>query len=133
MLINNWPLLPLLAKQLDAAMLTHKAIASNLANANTPGYKRLTVRFQEQLRALLQEENVTMRRTHPLHMSRPVTIAELQPQLVTEENTYSRASKNNVDLEQEIVNMAANTLVYETTVRALSDRLSLLGYVVRGR
>jgi len=38
-----------------------------------------------------------------------------------------------VDIDQEMVNLAANTLTYQAAARALGDRLALLDYVIKGR
>ena len=38
-----------LARALDVAALRHEVIANNIANANTPGYKRKVVEFQKEL------------------------------------------------------------------------------------
>ncbi|WP_211230114.1 flagellar basal body rod protein FlgB [Desulfovirgula thermocuniculi] len=123
-----------LKKQLDAAALTQRVIAHNVANANTPGYKKLSVSFAEELRRALGEDgSLPLLTSDPRHIEAPVALARLEPMVVREEGTTMSSSGNNVDIDQEMVNLAANVLVYQATARALGDRLALLQYVIRGR
>lgn len=119
---------------MDAAALTQRVIAHNVANANTPGYKRLGVSFTEELRKALGEEgSLRLLTSDPRHIEAPVSLARLEPTVVREEGTTMSSSGNNVDIDQEMVNLVANTLLYHVTARALGDHLSLLHYVIRGR
>ena len=127
------PVLVVLKKQLDASALTQKVIANNLANINTPGFKKSSVRFLDSLREALDARTVPLRTTHPRHIPAAVPLAQVEPTVVKEEQTTMGYNQNNVDLDQEMVNLAANTLAYQTATRALGDRLSLLEYVIRGR
>ncbi|HZP81733.1 MAG TPA: flagellar basal body rod protein FlgB [Chthonomonadaceae bacterium] len=113
-------------RALDAAALRHQVIANNLANVNTPGYKRQEVQFEAQLaRALAQRDNPCVRACTP--------ISAIKPQVVTINTTSMRNDGNNVDMETEMVQLAANTLTFE----ALSDRIagyfSGLKAVINGR
>ncbi|HID12005.1 MAG TPA: flagellar basal body rod protein FlgB, partial [Candidatus Latescibacteria bacterium] len=54
--------IPLLAKALDAYTLRQRAIADNIANSETPGFRRREVRFEEELRRAL-EGGIRGRRT----------------------------------------------------------------------
>ena len=46
----------LLEKALAGSSLRHKVISNNIANINTPGYKRMEVSFEEELAAVAQRE-----------------------------------------------------------------------------
>lgn len=123
-----------LKKQLDASALAQRVIAHNVANANTPGYKKFTVSFTAELRRALGEEgSLRLVTSNPRHIGAPVDLARLKPMVVREEGTTMSSSGNNVDIDQEMVNLAANVLVYQATARALGDRLALMHYVIRGR
>ncbi len=125
--------LQVLQKQLDAAALTHKVIANNIANVNTPGFKKSSVRFLDELKKALDPQTLPLRTAHPRHIPAPVPLAQVEPMVVKEEETTMGYNQNNVDVEQEMVNLVANTLAYQAATRAIGDRLALLGYVIRGR
>ncbi|NHM28202.1 flagellar basal body rod protein FlgB [Desulfofundulus sp. TPOSR] len=127
------PILVALQKQLDAAALTQRVIAHNVANVNTPGFKKSSVSFTEELRRALGEDVLPLVTSDPRHIGAPVPLARVEPTVVKEEGTTMGYNGNNVDIDQEMVNLAANTLTYQAAARALGDRLSLLTYVIRGR
>jgi flagellar basal-body rod protein FlgB len=113
-------------KALDAAALRHQTIANNLANVNTPGYKRQDVQFEAQLsRALEQSQAPCSRICDPL--------ASVQPTVVTQSATSERSDGNNVDIETENVNLAVNTLRFETLTQSVGGYFSGLKSVINGR
>lgn len=92
---------------LDAASLRHAAIAHNIANARTPGAARLRVNFEEQLaqaRRTLEAGTVLDRSA----------LAGVRPALEALPSTDALA------LDQQMVEMAQNTLQYQSLLRALS-------------
>ncbi len=127
------PVLQVLEKQLNAAALTQKVIANNLANVNTPGFKKSSVRFLDELKKALDSRTLPLLTTHPCHLPSPVPLTQVAPIVVKEEETTMGYNQNNVDVEQEMVNLAANMLAYQAATRAIGDRLALLGYVIKGR
>jgi flagellar basal-body rod protein FlgB len=104
-------------RAMDAATLRHRVYAHNLANVNTPGYKRKDVLFEQ----LLKEEKARLkaRRTHPLHLHFKVELFERAPIVVQERATIYRNDENNVDPEYEMVQITKNSLLYN----ALSLRI----------
>lgn len=127
------PVLVALKKQLHAATVTQQVIANNVANVNTPGFKKSSVRFTEELKKALDSKVMPLATTHPRHIPATITLTRVEPMVVKEEDTTMGYNRNNVDIEQEMVNLSVNTLSYQAATRALGDRLSLLGYVIRGR
>lgn len=97
---------------LDAADIRGKTIANNIANVNTTGYKRKYVTFEETLNSINSEPKIE----------------------VKEDNSTSmRTDGNNVDLENEKVNQAANTLMYNSLVSVTNLKLSMAKSVITGR
>lgn len=109
--------LELLKKALDASTMRQSAIADNIANANTKDYKAKAVVFEEELQRALRTGNVG-------------EISKVSPTLVEEDATIVGEDGNNVDLEQEMVMMAKNQLLYNTLVQQTSRKLSNLSYVI---
>ncbi|MBO6111473.1 MAG: flagellar basal body rod protein FlgB [Lachnospiraceae bacterium] len=98
-----------LDKAMDASALRSKAIANNIANVDTPHYKRQDVSFAENLqRALKNSKFETLDdKVSSLKLSR------LKGTVFTDSEGYSyRLDGNNVDIDTENVQMAANQLLY---------------------
>ncbi len=127
--INN-PTVLALKRDLDVASLRQRVIANNLANINTPGFKKSAVSFEEQLQAALKGNRLPLRTTHPMHIGGKKHPAEVYPQVVQINNTAMRADGNNVDAEEEMVNLAANQIKYNTSAQSLSEHYSLISYII---
>lgn len=107
----------LLYRALDAAALRQKVIANNVANANTPGFKRSYVTFEEHVKDALSKQLIH-------------NASEITPKVVTDRSTSMRDDGNNVDIDQEMVLMSANGISYQALSQQLNDRLSMLRYVI---
>lgn len=123
------PVLEVLTKALDAAALRQRTIAHNIANVNTPGFKRYYVTFEEQLRRALQVEGgLSLYRTHPEHL--PRSTFSIEPRVEQERTTAMREDGNNVDIDREMVELAMNSINYNLAVQQLNGRLGMLRYVI---
>lgn len=121
----------LLRRALDAAALRQEAIAHNIANAETPGYKRLTVDFEESLRrALAAQGRPRLNRTHPAHLAGAGGAGEVAPVVRRETETSLQPDGNNVDVDLEMTELAANSINYNAAVQLLNARLGWLRYVI---
>lgn len=109
-----------LRKGMEGTLLRTKVSMNNLANVDTPGFKRQTVRFEDALRRALRGGGVVGEVAHPAHI--PIrgsrTVAGVVPQLATDYATSFRADGNNVDVDQEMVaiSQAAGKNVQFTTL-----------------
>lgn len=103
----------LIKMSLDASELRSKAIANNIANINTPAYKRKYVSFEETLSSINKKEP--------------------KIELKEDKSTSMRFDGNNVDLENEKVNQAANTLQYNALINISNIKLSMTKSVITGR
>lgn len=106
----------LLYRGMDAAALRQRIIANNVANANTPGFKRSFVAFEESVRDALTR--------------RTPTPQSLQPKVQLDQSTSMRQDGNNVDIDHEMVLMAANGIRYQAMSQQLNDRFSMYRYVI---
>lgn len=122
-----------LQRALDGTTLRHQAIAENLANVNTPGYKRLEVEFAAALRAALSAQGVHpgLARTDPRHLlgGQP-SLDGVRPSAVRETGTTGRADGNNVDSDVELAKLAGNTLLYDSLSQVLGRRLAMLRFAI---
>ena len=130
-LFNN-PVIVGLAKQLDSAAVTQRVIANNIANVNTPGFKKSYVSFQDELKRALNTSAPSLNTTNPRHLGGKVDIAQVKPRVVQENGTTMLYGQNNVDIDEEMVNLAANSITYDFGVNAISGKMGLLSYVIKG-
>ncbi len=115
-----------LEKSLDAAWLRNEVISGNIANADTPGYKRKEVQFEQFLNSEMKNSRIEK------GMSRLSGGSGMN--VVEDNSNYSyRLDGNNVDMEREMAQMAMNTLRYNTLIQRLNGQFSKLRNVIRGR
>ena len=134
MRILNDAINTVLVKQMDACAMRQQVIANNIANVNTPGFKKSTVNFQQQLRAALGNSSMEIKATNKRHIAggSPNKLEGLSPRVDRVDGTSMKAGQNNVDLDEEMVNLTANTLMYQFAARVKSDRANSLSYVIKG-
>lgn len=121
-----------LKQGLDAGALRQRVIANNIANVNTPFFKKSSVTFESELKKALGDSTQNMITTHPRHINGAPDLAGLRPQVNLIKTTSMRKDGNNVDIDEEMTNLAANGIAYQAAARELSERYSLLGYVITG-
>jgi flagellar basal-body rod protein FlgB len=127
--------IPVLEKSLKTYSLRQNAIASNIANVNTPGYRRVEVKFEEKLSDALSdhklEATVTNEKHIPMH-SKDVT--NIEPEVVeTQPKQGDNASgANNVDIEQEMVLLAQNQIQYRMASRLISRAFKGIQNAIKG-
>ncbi len=114
----------LAAKLLDAAVMRQEAIATNVANAETPGYKRIDINadFNRALEAQLQQGGSS------------ADIKNLQLSLQTDETARTmRQDGNTVEVEKEVLEMNRNTVAYEFLTDYVSSNFKSLKFAITGR
>lgn len=126
------PVIVGLARQLDSAAVTQRVIANNIANVNTPGFKKSYVTFQDELRRALDTGVPSLITANPRHLGGKVDIDQVKPRVVQEGGTAMLYGQNNVDIDEEMVNLAANSITYDFGVNAISGKMGLLSYVIKG-
>jgi flagellar basal-body rod protein FlgB len=110
-------------KMLDATALRHEAIASNLANLETPGYKRIDVAptFAAELERAVGENDAP-------------AIAQVNPTLVTDRSAIAaNRDGNTVQLETELMQLNQNTLAHTLETQLVTTELSRLRLAITGR
>ena len=91
-IISN-PIIQGMEKALDGSALRQKAIAANIANVDTPGYKSIEVSFAEQL-GRIKNPKVISPTTHQRHLqiNNASTMKEF---VISRQNTQVRNDGNN--------------------------------------
>lgn len=118
-------IVPTLKSGLDAYAVRHKAIAENIANVDTEGFRPLKVNFEENLQSVMQKSGVTGLRTKPGHM-------ELGKKMIEIQETPANESAP-VDIEEEMAELAANQIRFEFATRILNKQYEGLRSSITGR
>lgn len=119
----------LMKEGIKAATVRGKAISNNIANINTENYKRFNVVFEENLNKD-SKSNVDLKVTNKRHLTGSNATGDITVE--KDNSTSMRTDGNNVDLEVEKVNQAANTLKYNALVQQANSKLSNIKYVIAG-
>ena len=128
--------LTLLRKGLDALSERQSVIAHNVANIETPGYKASDVAFEENLRhALASTSTVTMQTTDAAHLTEQSRqrqeISEISHATYRRNQTSMRKDGNNVDIENEMLDLAETGLRFQAMTSLASKKLAMLRMVVQ--
>lgn len=114
----NTPSINLLTKNLDGLWKRQEVISDNIANFETPGYKRKYVSFEENLIQAVQNSNKKS------IMNQKIDNTEIQVNQADDETM--RLDGNNVDIEKENLEMARTSMNYMYSQRILNDYFSRL-------
>ena len=124
--------LRILEKSLDASLQRNEVIAQNIANVDTPGYKKRTVKFEEYLSSALKGSSFKGFRTHSKHI--PIGGDNIDSVDIKVEQDFKNLSMrldgNNVDVEAEMAAMAKNSIQYNTLVQSLNGGYRRLKSVI---
>ena len=115
--------LDVLHKTLDLRQQRHTVLASNIANAETPGFIAKDVRFEEALRAAATPPQPSLlRQTHPEHLPlvQPTSISDVQGTLVVAPSDDIGRDLNTVSIDHEMAKLSTNTLHYNASAEILS-------------
>ena len=125
---NVFDYVNVLDKAADAAWLRNEAISNNIANVDTPGYKRQDVSFEAEL-----EKALGMNRYESMDAKvASVKTSRLQARPYTDYEGYSyRLDGNNVDIENENVMLAENQLKYQGLLTSITQEFTNLQAVMK--
>lgn len=101
---------------LNFSTAKNRAISSNIANLETPGYKAFKVIMNEKIGSKGKVDPSVLTRTHPGHISGSKS-GSSSISYVQDKSTTMRQDGNNVDLEHELAEMNANTVYYTALSR----------------
>lgn len=131
MLDKSFQRIDVFKKTMDASWLKNEAISNNLANVNTPGYKRQTVNFESILRDHLQLGPQTqMRLTDEKHMTASGPRG-LTARIEEVRDTSFRTDENNVNVDIEMSELAKNQIKYAALTEQLNGQLTRLKTAIK--
>ena len=139
----------LISLSLDGLSARQKAISSNIANADTQGYKRIDVNFEDQLEKIIYTNKLKESRRLlnsadetggesvsqlPLSVNQnqaTMEIKDFKPQVAESDLNQPNAKGNTVDAEQEMAMMAKNGMSYDALAMLQSKNFRLLSEVMK--
>lgn len=123
----------LLEKALDLHAAKEKVIASNVANSETPGYAPSRFEFEEELKNAINSNSFSIQTTQPNHIAlSAANIESVSGNIIKQPDTTNIGDLNGVNLEQEMLDLSENELLYETAAQLLKKKMSMLKYVIQG-
>ncbi len=122
-------------KDLEGLAARFKATSRNLANANTPGYARRNVSFEDELRDVVNSgDKLKMNVTNPGHIpTSPHTVDNVTPAEIKITDEAYRLDRNNVDPEREMAVLAETRMMYGAMSRFAAKKLAGYRTVISGR
>lgn len=121
----------LLTKALDASWKRNEVITNNIANVETPNFKKSTVLFEEILKEQLSEKKLkgVVTNTKHIHINGS-NIEDIKYKIKTENNYSTRMDKNNVDIDVEMAERAKNEIIYNTLTSKIQNSFQKMKFVI---
>ncbi len=122
----------LLSKGLDVSSKRHAVISNNIANVNTPLFKRQIVTFEDQMAKVFDGKiDIVGRREDDRHI--PIgesNYMNVDPVTIKDRIHVMRNDKNNVDIDVEMSDLAKNTMTYQIHSTRLAAMFAGLNDVI---
>ena len=131
-LFNSADLLHL--KSLDLRSKRSEMIKSNIANAETPGYRAVGLEFEKALQQMADPAQIQMKATSPKHflMENMTAKGGVEPEIFIRPNESVGHDGNTVDLDEEMARMQENQILYRGTIELLNRKIGVIRYAISG-
>ena len=110
-----------LSRLVSAVEQRQQVIAHNIANVNTPNYKRLELDFEKALSNELAQIEKSGKST-----------AQAQPVVQQTQGLATRADGNNVDIDMEVGQLNKNALLQQMYLQVMSAEMSMMRRAIDG-
>jgi flagellar basal-body rod protein FlgB len=118
-----------LNKAMDLSWRKNKVLVANVANAETPQYKAVSMQFGQELeQAFLKQAPEQMIRTNPNHLEiSTASTAKYAPDL----SGVTKPDGNNVDIDRQMVALAQNSSDYANAAQLIRRQIGLVKTAIR--
>jgi len=119
----------MLQRGLSASWSRNAVIRHNIANVETPGFKASVLEFESLFAKALEEESgfrTTVTHTGHRDFRAIGDIMDIKPMLTQSRALSMRMDGNNVDIENENVRLAQNSIYYNTLIEKLNSEVRRL-------
>ena len=132
--IVNSATIDYMQRGMEAASMRHEVISDNIANVNTPNFRKSDVIFEDLLaKEIYGDEEAGRRlkmvRTHDKHLPMEV-YRKAAPVIQRDETTIMRVDDNNVDIDMEMATLAKNQLYYNALATEMKGHFAKLRSVI---
>jgi len=118
-----------LEKGLSYATTKNKAIAQNIANVDTPGYKAKDVSFKAVFEDV-QNTSISSHKSDERHYN--FTISQKESGAFSKDHLRARVNGNGVNMDVEQAKLAENTIYYNALIERVSSKFNTLNTVIKG-
>ncbi|MDB5036717.1 MAG: flgB [Bacteriovoracaceae bacterium] len=108
------------AKAMDLQLQRHSAIASNIANADTPEFRPSQVSFESELQKAAASKNSD------------AALGKVFGKVEIADDSVPRADGNSVDMDKQLAALSENSLVYSATATFIKSNFASLKLVITG-
>ena len=121
---------PALQRTMDLTYKRNQAIASNIANAETPQYRAIDIDFAGELKKAFKMDSAgdELAKTNPGHMD---LSGSSQAHFVSDYSGVTRSDGNNVDLDIQMGKMVRNSGKYSLSASLVRKKLQMLRIAIR--
>jgi len=112
----------LLQKSMDLRVQNHQAISANIANVDTPDYRAVHLEFETGLRRALADSERAGGGVD--------SFAKVTPRAIRQSDPSDIGDHNSVNLDDEMLNLAENQMLYDAATQMITKKLGLLRYVI---
>jgi len=133
-LVRNIPPTVALKNALDAQAMRQRAHTQNIANAETPGYQRVRVEFENILSEALDGGGAKLAQSDPRHLTPSASdgVASAKLRVSREPVDPESGNINGVNIEEEMAEMAETQIRYLTSIELLKRRYEGMKTAIRG-
>jgi flagellar basal-body rod protein FlgB len=125
-----------LESAINAASMRQRVLANNIANVDTPYFKRSDVAFEELLTQAIGGQGTPIlsgRITNARHIPINTSFPSPSPKVVTDESTSINNDRNNVDIDKEMSLLAENQLRYNLLTLEVNHDVKMMRTAIEGR
>ncbi|PID77221.1 MAG: flagellar basal body rod protein FlgB [Deltaproteobacteria bacterium] len=122
----------LLGKSLDLRAKNQQVISSNIANAETPGYAPARFNFEQDLQDVIERKNALQLKTTSRHHLPivPENLDQINGTITKQPDQTGIGDQNGVNIDEEMIALAKNQLMYEASAKLLRKKFAMLKYAV---
>lgn len=105
------------AQAMSLRLKRHAAIAGNIANADTPGYRPKQVAFEDSLQKAVTTHSVDR-------------LSHIEAKTITVDDGIPRPDGNSVNMDRQMANLSENSLLYSATAEFLARKFRMMKSVI---
>ena len=117
-----------LSRHLNLGSVQRKVISHNIANVSTPGYERKEMIFKDVLQK--EKNNLALTTTQKGHLK---SRSDMLGKVTIDKDTKIKNGINNVDIDQEMVDLAQNQMEFNTSATIMTRLFKSIKGCIKGR